>query len=161
MKDGLIYWLGTKVHPCRKCGVPATNVDDCGEFGNPDCPRFGVGRDGSKRVKAGAVFEVSEDIPTEFTEEGYEELEYTEVGVATGQQERVMNSMPDCPHCGNELQLDDAVEANVRTYQQGRTARTLCCGRGVYVAPVFTIRAVKTPKGWKEDDWGNRIKVDP
>ncbi len=43
--DGHTYWLGTKVHPCPKCGVAPTNVDDCGEFGNPECPYFGIGRE--------------------------------------------------------------------------------------------------------------------
>lgn len=37
-----IYWLGTEVQPCGKCGVAAANVDDCGHFGDPKCPRFGV-----------------------------------------------------------------------------------------------------------------------
>ena len=43
--DGHTYWLGTKVHPCPKCGIAPTNVDDCGEFGNPECPYFGIGRE--------------------------------------------------------------------------------------------------------------------
>jgi len=33
--------LPVKVHPCRLCGVATASVDDCGEFGNPKCPRFG------------------------------------------------------------------------------------------------------------------------
>jgi hypothetical protein len=38
-----------KVKHCPKCGVAPSNVDDCGEFGNENCPYFGrVGtRDGS------------------------------------------------------------------------------------------------------------------
>lgn len=30
---------------CAKCGVAPSNVDDCGEFGNPECPYFGIGRE--------------------------------------------------------------------------------------------------------------------
>lgn len=41
--DGETYWMGNRVHKCPKCGVAPTNVDDCGEFGNPDCPYFGIG----------------------------------------------------------------------------------------------------------------------
>lgn len=32
-----------KVEVCEMCGVAPSNVDDCGEFGNPECPCFGIG----------------------------------------------------------------------------------------------------------------------
>jgi len=32
-----------KVQVCPMCGVAPSNVDDCGEFGNPECPYFGIG----------------------------------------------------------------------------------------------------------------------
>lgn len=34
-----------RVKVCPMCGVSPTNVDDCGEFGNPECPYFGIGRE--------------------------------------------------------------------------------------------------------------------
>jgi hypothetical protein len=34
-----------KVQVCQMCGVAPSNVDDCGEFGNPECPYFGIGRE--------------------------------------------------------------------------------------------------------------------
>lgn len=42
LKDDGVYWMGTKVHPCPMCNVAPTNVDHCGEFGNPKCPYFGI-----------------------------------------------------------------------------------------------------------------------
>lgn len=39
---GKAYWMGTEVLPCVMCGLSVVHVDDCGEFGNPDCPRFGT-----------------------------------------------------------------------------------------------------------------------
>ena len=41
--DGETYWMGTRVMKCPRCGIAPTNVDDCGEFGNPECPYFGIG----------------------------------------------------------------------------------------------------------------------
>lgn len=41
--DGETYWMGNRVMKCPKCETAPTNVDDCGEFGNPDCPYFGIG----------------------------------------------------------------------------------------------------------------------
>jgi len=38
-----------KVQVCQMCGVAPSNVDDCGEFGNPDCPYFGIGREEYER----------------------------------------------------------------------------------------------------------------
>lgn len=32
-----------RVQVCPMCGVAPSNVDDCGEFGNPECPYFGIG----------------------------------------------------------------------------------------------------------------------
>lgn len=32
-----------RVQVCSMCGVAPSNVDDCGEFGNPECPYFGIG----------------------------------------------------------------------------------------------------------------------
>lgn len=38
-----------RVQVCQMCGVAPSNVDDCGEFGNPDCPYFGIGREEFER----------------------------------------------------------------------------------------------------------------
>lgn len=48
--DGETYWMGTRVMPCSACGVAPTNVDDCGHFGDPDCPCFGIGREEYERL---------------------------------------------------------------------------------------------------------------
>lgn len=42
VREGSVYWMGTLVEPCPACGVAPTNVDDCGHFGDPHCPYFGV-----------------------------------------------------------------------------------------------------------------------
>ena len=47
--EGETYWMGTRVMPCPACGVAPTNVDDCGHFGDPDCPYFGIGREEYER----------------------------------------------------------------------------------------------------------------
>ncbi len=47
--DGLFHWrnLGdgkpVQVRECPMCGIAPANVDDCGRFGDPACPYFGVG----------------------------------------------------------------------------------------------------------------------
>lgn len=50
IKDGVTYWMGNRVNKCPKCGIAPTNVDDCGEFGNPECPYFGIGREEYDRI---------------------------------------------------------------------------------------------------------------
>jgi hypothetical protein len=46
---GLFHWrnLGdgkpVQVRECPMCGIAPANVDDCGRFGDPACPYFGVG----------------------------------------------------------------------------------------------------------------------
>lgn len=34
-----------EVNKCPKCGIASTNIDDCGEFGDPDCPYFEFDRE--------------------------------------------------------------------------------------------------------------------
>ena len=41
-----------RVRVCPECGVAPSNVDDCGEFGNPDCPYFGIGREEFERQRS-------------------------------------------------------------------------------------------------------------
>jgi hypothetical protein len=31
------------VQECPQCGISPANVDDCGCFGDPKCPYFGIG----------------------------------------------------------------------------------------------------------------------
>lgn len=38
-----------RVKRCPACGVSPGNVDDCGHFGDPDCPYFGIGREEFER----------------------------------------------------------------------------------------------------------------
>jgi hypothetical protein len=48
--DRLFHWrnLGdgtpVQIQECHMCGIAPTNVDDCGRFGDPACPCFGVGK---------------------------------------------------------------------------------------------------------------------
>jgi hypothetical protein len=48
-RDGLFHWrnLGdgkpVQVRECPMCGIAPASVDDCGRFGDPVCPYFGVG----------------------------------------------------------------------------------------------------------------------
>ena len=39
------YWGNNYVEPCPDCGVAPFNVDDCGHFGDPECPYFGIGKE--------------------------------------------------------------------------------------------------------------------
>jgi hypothetical protein len=48
-----------RVQVCGMCGVAPSNVDDCGEFGNPECPYFGIGREDFER-RAAAMAEGGE-----------------------------------------------------------------------------------------------------
>lgn len=59
------YWGRNYVHPCPDCGVAPFNVDDCGHFGNPECPYFGIGREKYERNLRGIITEfVCPPIPT-------------------------------------------------------------------------------------------------
>lgn len=52
VKDGETYWMGSKVSKCPKCGIAPTNVDGCGEFGNPECPYFGIGLEAYNKLRS-------------------------------------------------------------------------------------------------------------
>ena len=41
-----------RVKRCPACGVCPGNVDDCGHFGDPECPYFGIGREEFARREA-------------------------------------------------------------------------------------------------------------
>lgn len=42
-----------RVKVCPMCGVAPSNVDDCGEFGNPECPYFGIGLEEYEKLYEG------------------------------------------------------------------------------------------------------------
>jgi len=50
-----------KVAECPMCGISPSNVDDCGEFGDPDCPYFGIGREEFERRFGSKSKEVEND----------------------------------------------------------------------------------------------------
>jgi hypothetical protein len=54
-KTGEKYWMGSLVQKCPDCGVAPTNVDDCGHFGDPDCPYFGIGLEEFEKRKLNRV----------------------------------------------------------------------------------------------------------
>jgi len=56
-----------KVQVCDMCRVAPSNVDDCGEFGNPDCPYFGIGREEFERRAACRAIVASHN-PTGYVE---------------------------------------------------------------------------------------------
>lgn len=66
----------------------------------------------------------------------------------------------NCPHCGNDLELNNAAEWNVTAYSEPVLAVTLCCDKGVHLIPVHTFVA-KVYEGTRvEDDWGNPFQND-
>ena len=65
-----------------------------------------------------------------------------------------------CPHCGNDLEVNNAAEWNVEAYGNTVLAVTLCCGKGVYLVPVRTY-VVEAYDGARDDDnWDNLFKTD-
>ena len=66
--------------------------------------------------------------------------------------------MSKCPHCSNDLQVDEVVFANVSRYQQTQFAATRCCGKGVYVGAVTSFRISPYFGDKTVDNWGNDVK---
>ena len=66
VKDGKTFWMGTEIKPCPKCNKVVTAVDDCGEFGDPECPQFGVlgtrAENASKRNQGYIVVFINSDL---------------------------------------------------------------------------------------------------
>lgn len=60
-----------------------------------------------------------------------------------------------CPHCENELEVEDRVWLNCDWYGKPATALTLCCGKMVNVSPSRTYYVNKSDA--KEDSWGNTL----
>lgn len=62
-----------------------------------------------------------------------------------------------CPYCHKEIQIPTHAFNNATTYYQPVVSITECCGHGVRLEPVRTVR-VQPYQGEKtEDDWGNAI----
>lgn len=65
-----------------------------------------------------------------------------------------------CPHCGSELELNNAAVWNVEAYGDVVLAVTLCCGKGVNLVPMRTFTVEQYEGNRVEDDWGNPIQND-
>lgn len=63
-----------------------------------------------------------------------------------------------CPHCKEELILDNSVHCNVDTYGEPVIAVARCCGKGVMVRPIRKIAVDPYIGSRTEDDWGNPLK---
>ena len=64
----------------------------------------------------------------------------------------------ECPHCRNELTLYNAPRHNVDVYGNPVLAIALCCGKGVRLVPIRSIRVEAYDGERAEDDWGNPLK---
>lgn len=64
----------------------------------------------------------------------------------------------ECPNCKAELRLNTAAEWNVEQSDRHLTAVALCCGTGVVIRRVITIKASPYRGSEIRDDWGNPIK---
>jgi hypothetical protein len=68
--------------------------------------------------------------------------------------------MATCPHCKQELQIQNYVWNNVENYGKSAVATTLCCGAGVRVTPVRSFRVTEYDGREQEDDWGVPFKKE-
>lgn len=67
--------------------------------------------------------------------------------------------MSKCPHCNQEMHLEEHVRRNVETYGKPVLVALSCCGRAVTVGRIvsFSISAYNGER--TEDDWGDEIKT--
>lgn len=65
----------------------------------------------------------------------------------------------ECPHCGKDLIVDNAPQYNVDVYGKPLLAIARCCGKGVRLIPVRSIRVEAYDGDRTEDDWGNPLKM--
>ena len=79
--DGLFHWrnLGdgkpVQVRECPMCGIAPANVDDCGRFGDPACPYFGVGEPEPEGVTDEEILALAESHEISYNAE-YGRVEY-------------------------------------------------------------------------------------
>lgn len=64
----------------------------------------------------------------------------------------------ECPNCKGELRLNTVAEHNIEAYGKPLTVVALCCGTGVVIRRVVTIKASPYRGSETHDDWGNPIK---
>jgi hypothetical protein len=63
-----------------------------------------------------------------------------------------------CPHCKNDLLVDDAALSNADRHSCTVLVKAQCCGKGVHVIPKRAFDAQAYYGNRTEDDWGNDIK---
>lgn len=63
-----------------------------------------------------------------------------------------------CPHCNEELKLEPYVVGNVDVYDKVALGKAQCCGKGVTVHPVRSVRVEKYLGNMKIDDWGDKFE---
>lgn len=67
--------------------------------------------------------------------------------------------MSKCPHCNQELRIDECVRSNVETYGLPSLTVVSCCGHAIRVSRVVTFSVAPYDGDRTEDDWGNPIKT--
>jgi hypothetical protein len=63
-----------------------------------------------------------------------------------------------CPHCKNDLLIDEVALTNADTYGNTVLVLAQCCGKGVYVIPKRTFALQAYYGDRTEDDWGNDME---
>lgn len=59
-----------------------------------------------------------------------------------------------CPHCEQELKIENYVPYNVSSDGKPATGKSLCCGKGVTLRRVIYLTAERYTGTNKVDDWG-------
>lgn len=67
--------------------------------------------------------------------------------------------MTICPHCQKLMELEQAPQHNVLAYGSPVLARTLCCGYGVMLHRVQSIRITAYTGTQEDDDWGHALRT--
>ncbi len=63
-----------------------------------------------------------------------------------------------CPHGFHELSIPDNTFINMDTYGKCVRSVTICCGKGVFLAPRTTYEASIPNEDFRHDDWGRPVK---
>lgn len=66
-----------------------------------------------------------------------------------------------CPHGDHELKMAPRVLWNVEHYNENALGATECCGHGVTVQPIRSLRITKYVGPKTEDDWGADFIANP
>lgn len=62
--------------------------------------------------------------------------------------------MISCPHCSQPLAFEPYVEYNAANHDKPVLGRAQCCGKGVTVSRVVSLRYSAYEGTAQEDDWG-------